>query len=627
MTTPWGEVGYITYKRTYARKFHPNKSETEEFEDTVARVIKATQDQLKCGFTPEEESHLQNYMLSLKGLVAGRFLWQLGTTTVDRLGLMSLQNCAGCVIDHPWEPFCWTFDALMLGSGVGFNVQREFVYELPKPKKVTITRLDTKDADFIVPDSREGWVELLRRVLTSHFSTGKGFTYSTICIRGKGTPIKSFGGEASGPEELCYGINEISKLLNSRAGKKIRSVDALDIQNIIAFIVVSGNVRRSAQLSVGDCDDLLFLNAKRWDLGNIPNWRAMSNNSVVCNDISQLPEQFWSGYDGNGEPYGLINLKLARECGRTGETQYPDKNIVIFNPCVEQSLEKYETCALATLFLPNFKTQEEFFDCLQLLYRVVKHSLLLPCHDEKTEEVVHKNMRMGLSVTGTMQATEEQLSWLSPCYVRLREFDKQYSNKLGCPISIKLTTEQPSGTLSLLAGTTPGCHPGYAQYFIRRIRIATNSDLVGRARDSGYFIEPVRNFDSTFDPNTSVVEFPCSYPEGTKLAKAVSAIDQLEHIAWLQANWSDNGVSCTVYYRKEELPGIRSWLLLNYNTRIKAVSFLLHSEHGFVQAPYEEITKERYEELKAKTKPISSVRILETDFDVAGCENGACPIK
>jgi len=189
------------------------------------------------------------------------------------------------------------------------SYQREYVYELPKARRAKVIRKDANDADFIVPDSREGWVRLLEKTLEAHFITGKGFSYSTVCIRGAGTTIKGFGGVSSGPEPLAKGIAQISEVLNSRAGKKVRPLDCLDVMNILGSIVVSGNVRRSAQIAIGDMDDLQFLNAKRWDLGNIPNWRAMSNNSVVCNDFNALPEQFWEGYNGNGEPYGLINLK------------------------------------------------------------------------------------------------------------------------------------------------------------------------------------------------------------------------------------------------------------------------------------------------------------------------------
>ena len=226
--------------------------------------------------------------------------------------------------------------------------------------------------------AREGWVELLRRTLEASFITGKGFSYSTICIRGKGEQIKGFGGIASGPNELCYGIGQINIILNKRKGKKLRPIDCLDIMNIIGYIVVAGNVRRSAQIAIGDYDDIQFLEAKSWSKGNIPNWRAMSNNSVVCNNISGLPAQFWATYSGSGEPYGLINLKLSRETGRTGETQYPDPEIAGFNPCAEQSLAPFETCCLAEIHLPNIESEQELLEVATYLYRINKHSLLAP---------------------------------------------------------------------------------------------------------------------------------------------------------------------------------------------------------------------------------------------------------
>jgi len=627
--TPWGSVGYITYKRTYARRKDANDtaSETEEFPETVERVVDACRRQLKVGFTEDEENVLRKTLLTLKGSVAGRFLWQLGTKTVDKLGLLSLQNCAATVVNDPIRPFTWAMDSLMLGCGVGYNIQKEYVYELPKVRRARVTRLDTNDADFIVPDSREGWVGLLRRTLESHFITGESFTYSTTCVRSKGAPIRGFGGVSAGPEELCWGITEISKLLNNRAGKKMNPMHCLDVMNIIGYVVVSGNVRRSAQIAIGDMDDLAFLNAKRWDLGQVPNWRSMSNNSVVCNDIAQLPEQFWQGYTGNGEPYGLINLRLAREVGRLGETQYPDHGVIGFNPCVEQPLNPYETCCLAEVFLPNISTNEELVQTCKILYRINKHSLSLKCHHPETEAVVRQNMRMGIGITGYMQATAEQKSWLSSTYEELRRYDAEYSASKGWPISIKLTTVKPSGTLSLLAGVTPGCHPGYSQYFIRRIRMAANSPLVDKCREHGFGVEPQLNFDGSTDGNTMVVSFPSSFPEHTIVGKDVTAIEQLEHVKWLQKNWSDNGVSCTIYYQRDELPEIHRWLGTNYNDSVKACSFLLHSEHGFRQAPYEEITKTQYEDMVANSRPITGVSLDDSAFDLQDCEGGACPVK
>mgnify|MGYP003639243569 FL=1 len=236
-------------------------------------------------------------------------------------------------------------------------------------------------------------------------------------------------------------------------------------------------------------------------------------------------------------------------------------------------------------------------------------------------------MRMGIGVTGYLQASDEQRSWLSDCYSYLRSYDKEYSRLCGFPTSIKLTTVKPSGTLSLLAGVTPGAHPGYSQYYIRRIRMAADSELVSVCRDNGFHIEYVRNFDGTEDHSTVVVSFPCSFPENTMFADDMTAIDQLNVIRRLQQEWSDNSVSVTIYYRKEELDDIRKWLDENYFD-VKSVSFLLHNEHGFDQAPMEEITKEQYEEMSSKVTPITNInQISMAEVDIQDCDTGACPVR
>jgi len=630
--TPWGEIGYPVFKRTYARRLQEDKidSPTEEFVDTVTRIVEASNIQLNVGFTEAEQYRLAEILLSLKGSVAGRFWWQLGTHTVDKLGLLSLQNCAFTIVNDPVKPFTWAFDALMLGSGVGFNIQRHNVYELPRVQdKITITRVDSKDADFIVPDSREGWVKLLAKVLKAHFYGKEGFTYSTINIRGKGAPIKSFGGTASGPEELCAGIAEIHNLLNKRAGKKVRPIDCLDIMNIIGQIVVSGNVRRSAQIAIGDPDDVDYLTAKRWDLGTIPNWRNNSNNSVAVSNLNDLHPLFWETYN-QGEPYGMINLHSSRKYGLLGDTRYPDPRVEGYNPCAEQSLEDKETCCLAEVFLPNINSAAELLEVCQYLYRINKHSLSLPCHLKDTEKIVNKNMRMGIGITGTFQATEEQRSWLRDCYEKLREYDKYYSKKNGFPESIKLTTSKPSGTLSLLAGVTPGANVNPAgPFYLRRVRMAVDSPLLVQCEKNGYPIEWRRNFDKSIDHTTKVVTFPCSVPEHTPIAATTTAIQQLEFIKWVQENWSDNAVSVTVTYKMDELEGIKKWLAENYTENVKSVSFLLYAGHGFDQAPYETISEEEYLELVSKVTPITYLEVIdESSMDgMDECSSGACPIK
>lgn len=625
----WGELGFITFARTYARE---KKDGTKEsFSDTVEREIWGFDKQLDLKFSDEEKDFYRDMRHKMKGSIAGRFMWQLGTKTVDQLGLASLQNCAFCVIDDPVRPFTWAMDMLMLGSGVGYSIKREHIYKLPKVqrKKVKIERIDDKQADYIVPDTREGWVKLLGKVLKSHFYSGEGFTYSTQLIRGKGEPIKGFGGVSSGAAILVEGMGLISDILNERRGKQLRPIDCLDIMNIIGMIVVAGNVRRSAQIAIGDYDDLEYLKAKRWDLGNVPNWRAMSNNSIDCEDAKLLPQEFWDTYQ-QGEPYGLVNLNLSRKVGRLEETEYPDPNVEGYNPCAEQSLNNFETCCLGEIYLPNIESYEELKKVATFLYRINKHSLALKCHHPETQEIVNKNMRMGIGITGFQMCSEEQKSWLSDCYVYLRAYDKEYSKLKGWNESIKITTVKPSGTLSLLAGVTSGVHPATAgQYYIRRIRISSGSPLVEVCKSHGYHVEFQENFDGSLDRETVVVEFPCKYPDGTKSAETMTFKEQLEDVKFLQKVWSDNSVSVTVYYEKEDLPELKKYVEENFNDNFKTLSFLLKmNDSGFKQLPFESISKEQYEYLSALVKPIVAAHINEEDIEELGaCGLGGCPIK
>jgi ribonucleoside-triphosphate reductase len=632
----WGfnGLGYIVFKRTYARM--KLDGTTEEWWETVERCVRGAQ-KIGAQYTREEAERLYDHVFNLRCNFAGRMLWQLGTDTVDRFGLPSLCNCWWVNINEP-EAFCFLFEHLMLGGGVGFSVRREDVHELPKIKDhVIIECKNTKDADFIVPDSREGWVELLRKILESYFVTGKSFSYSTILIRGSGEKINGFGGTASGPQILIDGLTSICGIFNKRIGKKLRSIDVLDICNILGSIVVSGNVRRSAQIAIGDADDKLFLMAKRWDLGNIPNWRAMSNNTIGADDYSYLSNDFWAGYNGDGEAYGLFNRSLCERYGRLIDGPmskcdiYPRKkdNISGANPCAEANLEHGEPCDLGELYIHNIDSVDVAIDCAKLVYKTQKAILTLPSISKWTNEVVKRNMRIGLGVTGICEDLSK-IGWLDQCYRELRKFDKIWSKIRGWAECIKMSVIKPSGTLSLLAGCTPGGHPAYARYFIRRIRMASGDSLVAVCRNLGCHIEYVKKFDGSDDYSTVVVEFPCESSETAVLAENCSAIEQLEIMKTLQTVWADQSVSVTVYYKKEELADIKNWLKDNYEQNVKTVSFLLHNDHGFKQAPYETISRERYQELSLGIKPISSV-ISGYDtggsLDVQECAGGACPIK
>jgi ribonucleotide reductase alpha subunit len=631
----WGfnGLGYIVYKRTYARELADGVK--EEWWQTVARCINGAQ-KIGAQYTRKEAERLFDLVFNLKCNFAGRMLWQLGTPTVDRFGANSLLNCWWVSITKP-KDFLFIFENLMLGGGVGFSVRREDIHELPRVKpNVTITHNQDKDADFIVPDSREGWIETLRKVLDAYFVTGKSFSYSTILVRGAGEPINGFGGTASGPQILHEGLDQIAQLLQSRENKKLRSVDVLDICNIIGSIVVAGNVRRSAEIAVGDPDDYLFIRAKNWSTGKVPNYRKHSNNTIGADSFEHISSEVWNlGYEidsktgmAKGEPYGFFNLPLSQKYGRLKDPPRKD-DCSGLNPCAEITLSSYECCNLVELFLNNIENKEELWDCARLLYKTQKAIAAMPFIHEETNEVVHKNMRLGMGVTGICQSLDK-LDWLDDCYVKLRAFDKKWSEKRGWPESIKLTTIKPSGTLSLLAGATAGVHPAYSHFWIRRVQISANDPLVKVCQGLGYHTEFLLRLDGSVDHSTIVIEFPCQVDDKAILAQDMGVIEQLELVKKLQEIWADNSVSVTAYYRNGDLPEIKDWMKHNYKKSVKSVSFLLKDEHGFKQAPYETITEKQYLQLSRKVKPVTNLSFSDVgSVTLHGleCEGGACPIK
>ena len=626
---PWGPVGYVTYKRTYSRKI--DERVTEEWWQTVERCCNGIL-QIGGAFTQDQIQTLYDYVFNLKCNFSGRALWQLGTTTVDRLGGDSLQNCWHVAVDDPIDPFTFTFNELMLGGGVGFNITPEYVYELPIVKHhVSVERVDSFDCDFIVPDNREGWVELLKRILKAFFFNGKNFKYNTRGVRDKGTPINGFGGVASGAEELVKGMAQITLILQSAHGRKLTPRECLYILNIIGQIVVAGNVRRSAEIACGSPSDLQFLNAKNWSRFKIPSWTQQSNNSVITSSIHELPSDFWEPYEGQGEPYGLVNLELCRRLGRLndGPGYRPDPDVVGVNPCGEVTLASHEACNLAELYLPRLDDVAEFVEAAELMYMAVKTISTLKFLHPKTNAIVSKNRRLGIGVTGFCSAQHfHNPGIFDAVYDHLEATDREYSKTLRTGESIKLTTVKPSGTSSLLPGVPPGVHPEFADHYIRRITFSADNPLVDVAREHGFNVEPKQNQDGSKDYSSMIVDFPVKAREGSIKEHQLSAVDQLDNQLFLQTHWSDNSVSMTCYYKPEELPEIQDWLGEHYTDHVKTAAFLRHAGHGFVQAPYEAITADEYAEMAARTVPITRIAdCSEAETGSLECASGACPTK
>ena len=629
---PWGfgDLSYIIYKRTYSRT--KDSGTQEEWPETVARAINGSQ-KLGAKYSKNEAERLFDHMFNLRCFFSGRGLWQLGTKTVDILGADSVLNCWVTKVSEI-DDFYFIFMESLLGGGVGCNISREYTQEIPRVKRGVRCRMkNTKDADFIVPDSKEGWGYLWRKILRSYLLTGESFTYSNVCIRPAGEPLKTFGGIAPGPKPLMDGCQELCKILESREGKKLRTQDIADIICCGGQIVKSGGIRRTALILLGDVDDVAYLNLKRWDLDiTIPPYRSNSNNSLICNDYNHLLEKYWEPYNGSGECYGLFNLKNSKRFGRLGETKIDgfdlfDDDIIGCNPCAEAMLADKEPCNLAELALNNLSSKEQMLDCAILLYKAQKAIAASNYLFDATNEVVHKKLRLGLGVTGVCQ-NQNYKEWCDYVYRELRKFDKKYSKENNLAASIRLTVVKPSGTLSLLSGSSPGGNTGYSRFHFRTVRFSSMDPLIPLLKDSGYHIEPEKRIDKSLNHDIAVVYFPCRFSDNTICEDASDCIDQLDRIKSLQTVWADQAVSNTVYYKDGDVPRIKAWLKENYNTGIKTVSFMLHSGHGFDQAVLQPISEEQYKTYKSKLKPIMPISDSESKpIDGIECNGNSCPIR
>lgn len=626
---PWSNLAQVVYKRTYARK---DTGKLENWGDTVKRVIDGNiriAEKMGHPVSFEEQEQLKRLMMDRKAGPAGRGLWFSGAPAHDRIGGAALNNCWFFTADD-WMNFVIAQDLLMLGGGVGLSVEKDYVHHLPKIKKgVSITHRGTKDASFIVPDSREGWNELLRRCLKSWFVTGRSFDFSTVCVRGYGETINGFGGTASGPAPLIEMIEKIGNIMQSREGKKLRPIDAADILCAIGEMVVAGNVRRSAIIIIGDPWDKEYLKCKRWDLGQLPSQRGMANWSVNCSDVEDLHPLFWKSYE-NGEAIGIINLENIKKFGRMGELKKDTADGV--NPCAEACLENGEPCNLVEIFLPNISTVEEFIHAAIIMYRYAKRVTCEKYHHAVSDEVVKRNRRVGVGITGCLMSPLFTPEVLDQVYAALVEEDKRYSAELGVPESIRLTLIKPSGTRSKTSDMEgyEGLHAAFSRYMIQRIRFAANDPLIPKLRAHGHHIEPMQRLDGTLDLGTLVVDFYMQAPDGYPVAdEDWDTLKQLDVLKMAQKHWADQAVSVTVYYKKDDIPMLREWLKTNLS-ELKTISFMCHNDHGFKQAPKEAITREEYIRLSSKITPINVDDIGDGDgalLDGLECAGGACPVR
>lgn len=627
----WGfsNLGYFVYKRTYARQLE--NGQTEEYWQTCKRVVEGVynvQKQHCKGLSlPWDDRKAQSSaqemfqrMWDFKFLPPGRGLWAMGTDLVYKKGSAALNNCAFVTtenIDSNFsEPFLFLMDMSMYGVGVGGDCKGAGKVKLQP-------MVHTVEETHVVDDSREGWVAAVKVILDAAIGKCKVPNFDYSQVRPKGAPIKGFGGIASGPGPLEDLIKSLINLLQVERSTPITSTHIVDIFNYIGKCVVSGGVRRTAEIMFGDQDDTEFVDLKQ-DKEALYDRRWASNNSIFAK-AGMNYEPFVQKIATNGEP-GFIWLDHMKEYGRMAEPKNnKDRRAMGSNPCSEQTLEDHELCCLVETFPAHHDSFEDYQRTLKFAYLYGKSVTLIPTHYPKTNAVMMRNRRIGTSMSGITQAINklgrhEFLRWCDRGYNYIKQLDKVYSDWLCIPRSIKMTSVKPSGTVSLLAGSTPGIHYPHSHFYIRRVRLQDSSPLVKVCKDSGYHVEK-----DHYATDTVVVEFPVQSEHFEKSVKDVTIFEQFQNAADLQKYWADNQVSITVSFKKNEVQHIKTCLQM-YERSLKSISLLPEAESaGYVQLPYEEITEQRYNEIKAKLKPLQLTGNTH-EIDEKFCDSDTCTI-
>jgi adenosylcobalamin-dependent ribonucleoside-triphosphate reductase len=641
-------VGEITFLRTYSRLKEDGTKET--WADVCQRVINGMyslqKDHCKKNRLPWNDAKAQasakeafDRLFNLKWTPPGRGLWVMGTHIVNvQKNSAALQNCAFVSTSemnkhNPAKPFGFLMEASMLGVGVGFDdkgADKDFlIYE---PNKAETTE--------VIEDSREGWRDATIALINSYLKQDQNIlTFDYSQIRPLGTLIKTFGGTASGPAPLIKLHEAIRNIFKGRNGEKLTRKDIADIGNLIGVCVVSGNVRRSAELLIGRIDDKDFLNLKNasifpernsYDPEN-PGWGWMSNNSVetsVGQDLSPIVE----GIALNGEP-GVIWLDMSRKYGRLKDApNNKDWRVAGYNPCAEQSLESYECCTLVETYLNRHENLEDYKRTLKFAYLYAKTVTLLPTHWEETNAIMQRNRRIGTSMSGVANFADIHglpvlRDWMDTGYNTVKNYDTIYSEWLGIRESIKMTTVKPSGTVSILAGESPGVHwtPG-GKYFDRAIRFSNEDPMLPLFKMANYRVEPASESPDT----TSVVFFPIE-SNAKRSEKDVTIFEKMSLAAVAQRYWSDNSVSVTISFDAENEKDHIGTVLHMYDGQLKTVSFLPQGNHTYPQMPYTQITEEDYRKGTMDLFPIDFSGVyagMASDaIGEAYCTTDACEIK
>jgi ribonucleoside-triphosphate reductase len=580
-----------------------------------------------------ERPDVKDAILNLEVVPSMRTIMTAGEA-LDR-NHVAAYNCSFLAVDDP-KAFDEALLVLMCGTGVGFSVERQFIQKLPEiPAEFTET-----DEIVVVADSKEGWAKAFRQII-SRLYAGEIPKWDTSKVRPAGARLKTFGGRASGAEPLenlfRFAVNTFKKA----AGRKLNSLECHDIMCQVAAAVVVGGVRRSAMISLSNLSDDRMRHAKMGNWWNDQVNRSYANNSIAFTDKPDMGSflREWSAlYESKSGERGIFNREAAQakaeSIGRESRSDFGT------NPCGEISLRSRQFCNLSEVVIREtdgvgeLEKKTEIATIIGTIQSaLVDFKYLSPKWKKNSEE----ERLLGVSLTGIFDHKimsgqgEYEKSVLGGTLEKLRDItrdvNKEWAEKLGINPSKAITTVKPSGTVSQLVNSGSGIHPRYAKHYIRRVRADVKDPLATWMQEKGVPCEV-----DVYNPQNLVFEFPMASASNSLTRHDIGAIEHLELWLTYRNHWTDHNPSVTIYVGEDEWADVGAWVWKHWD-EVCGVSFLPREDdnHSYAQAPYEEITEQKYKELSAAMPVIDFAEYTEvldntTSSQELACTAGVCEI-
>ena len=576
----------------------PEKERRETWDETVARYFDFFKEHLndlhEYKLTDKLRKELEEAVLSQKVMPSMRCLMTAGEA-LKRENIAGY-NCSYVAVDRP-QAFDEILYVLMNGTGVGFSVERQYVTNLPDVAE----EFFESDTTITVADSKLGWAKALKE-LVGMLYIGQIPRWDLSKIRPAGSPLKTFGGRASGPEPLENLFNFCVTVFKTAKGRKLSSIECHDIVCKIAEVVVVGGVRRSALISLSNLSDDRMRAAKSGQWWDDNPQRALANNSACYTekpDIGVFMTEWKSLYESKSGERGIFNrqsaVKMAAKNGRRNTEDYDFGT----NPCSEIILRNREFCNLSEVVVRATDTRETLLEKVRLAailgtiqstlvnFKYVSSSWRKNCEEERL---------LGVSLTCIMDCplTNGKEDGLDKLLEELKaeavKTNAEFAKKMGINQSVAVTCVKPSGTVSQLVDAASGIHARHNPYYIRTVRGDKKDPLTRMMLDAGFPVE-----DDAMNPsNTSVFSFPMKVDQSAVFRTDMTAIEQLELWLSYQKHWCEHKPSVTISVKEDEWMEVGAWTYKNFDF-MSGVSFLPFSEHTYKQAPYQDCTKEEYE--------------------------------